>query len=156
MPTLHCREVFAWDLQLGSYKQTVTTNRFSIHWGRGAKSDPHLSSGRPETQQHPTAPPGRCPWCCGILGRPCALPAGSCRDSPTVKQTGAPHLTFNTNEYPGLSSLSPFRRFQIGHFSKTLSFFFLLHNSRLFSACFKTRGRGRKGWTDKDDKKEWG
>lgn len=35
-------------------------------------------------------------------------------------------------------------------------FFFLLHNSRLFSACFKTRGRGRKGWTDKDDKKEWG
>lgn len=128
LQSVHCaNSALQRSLRVGSpawFLQTVTTNRFSIHWGRGAKSDPHLSSGRPETQQHPTAPPGRCPWCCRILGRPCALPAGSCRDSPTVKQTGAPHLTFNTNEYPGLSSLSLSRRFQIGHSSKTLFLFF--------------------------------
>lgn len=156
MPTLHCREVSAWAFQLGSYKQAVTTNRVSIHWGRGAKSDPLLSSGRQETQQRPTAPPGRCPWCCRILGRPCALPAGSCGDSPNVKQTGAPHLTFNTNDYPGLSSLSPSRRLQIGHSSKTLFFFFFCITLSSSPPALRQGGGGGKGGLTRTKRKSGG
>lgn len=126
MLTRHCSEVLAWGFQLGSHKQSLQIG-LTVSPGGGGKSQKRPSSGlRRLTQQSPGGLPGRCPWFCRILGRPCALPAGSCRRPPTVRQnTTSRFLTPMTT--PGLSSLSPSGRFQAGHFSKTLSLYFLPH-----------------------------
>lgn len=94
--------------------------------------------------------PGRCPWCCRRHSEHQRLTFCPCRSAdvpPNVKLKAAPYPTFNTNKYPGPSSLSPSRSLQADRSSKSFWFFSSRPNSEpaLISGCFKTRSGGRGG-----------
>lgn len=103
----------------------------------------------PEPLSFPALRPGRCPWCCRRHSKHKRLtfcPCGSCGRPPNVKQNVAPYPTFNTNNYPGPSSLSPSRRLQADCSSKSFCFFSSSPSS-LISVSFKMRS-GRSGDED--------
>lgn len=135
--------------QLGSCKQSLQTGFNCIYSGRrGGKKPPPtrqapLGDKPPGQQSLPARRPGRCPWCCRRHSEHKRLtfcPRGSSGRPPSVKRDVAPYPTFNTNNYPGPSSLSPSRSRQADCSSKSFCFFLLCPTRGLRSSRAALKG----------------
>lgn len=149
--------------QLGSckqshYKQALTVFTREEEEGNPRQTDrPSWVNKPPGQRSLPALRPGRCPWCCRRHSEHKRLtfcPCGSGGRPPNVKQNVAPHPTFNTNNYPGPSSLSPSRSLQADCSSKSFCFFLLGPTLGLRSSRTALKGgvgegeggEGKWGW----------